>query len=64
MVVPGLFGYRLDTEGGGAYWGAVGQQAGWEEHKQGFARHNGSGEYAGMLVVVVALWAALKVDSP
>lgn len=60
VVVPGLFGYRLDTEGGGAYWGAVGQQAGWEEHKQGFARHNGSGEYAGMLVVVVALWAAFQ----
>jgi hypothetical protein len=60
VAVPGLFGYRLDTEGGGAYWGSVGQQAGWEQHKQGFARHNGSGEYAGMLVVVIALWAAFQ----
>jgi hypothetical protein len=60
VIVPGLFGYRLDTLEGGAYWGSVGQQPGWEEHRQGFPRHSGSGEYAGMLVVVVALWAAFQ----
>src|SRR5262245_20402189 len=25
VIIPGLFGYRMDTEGGGAYWGRVGE---------------------------------------
>ncbi|HXJ76737.1 MAG TPA: hypothetical protein VNM37_28025, partial [Candidatus Dormibacteraeota bacterium] len=67
VVVPGLYGYRLDTPGGGDYWGSVGQEAGWEEghkdpawvkaHPNAFPRHSGAGEYAGVLVVLVALWA-------
>jgi hypothetical protein len=57
VLVPGLFGYRMDTPDGGAYWGTVGQTPGWEQHGQGFARYSGSGEYAGVLVVLLALWA-------
>ncbi|MDP7010177.1 MAG: hypothetical protein QF685_02255, partial [Verrucomicrobiota bacterium] len=60
LAVPGIFGYRLDTEDGGQYWGAVGQQPGWMETKQGLPRHSGYGIYAGMLVLVVCLWAVLQ----
>ena len=60
VIIPGLFGYRMDTSGGGEYWGRVGQQPGWEQHHQGYPRHSGSGEYAGLLVVLVALWAILE----
>jgi hypothetical protein len=49
VLVPGLFGYRMDTEGGGNYWGSSGQQPGVPQ-----SRHSGSGEYAGALVVIVA----------
>ena len=56
VIVPGLYGYRMDTPEGGEYWGAVGQQPGWEKHHQGFPRHSGAGEYAGVLVCVLALY--------
>jgi hypothetical protein len=59
VIIPGLFGYRLDTPDGGNYWGTVGQQPGWQQHHQGFPRHSGSGEYAGLLVVLFAIWAAV-----
>jgi hypothetical protein len=58
VIIPGLFGYRLDAVDGGNYWGAVGQDPRWPT--AGWPRHNGSGEYAGLLVVVVALWAAAQ----
>lgn len=51
IVVPGLFGYRMDTPGGGAYWGAVGPSG----TPQG--RFSGDGQYAGVLVVLVAAFA-------
>lgn len=57
VVIPGLYGYRMDTPDGGKYWGSVGQQPGWEEHHQGFPRYSGAGEYAGVLVVLIAIWA-------
>lgn len=50
VLVPGLFGYRMDA-GPGRYWGAVGQSPGVP-----YTRHSGSGEYAGVLVVLVAGW--------
>lgn len=56
VVIPGLFGYRMDTPDGGQYWGKVGRQPGYEKHGQGFPRYSGSGEYAGVLVVLIALW--------
>jgi hypothetical protein len=63
VIIPGMFGYRLDTAGGGNYWGKVGQQPGWEKHHQGFPRHSGAGEYAGVLVVLVALWSLAGASS-
>lgn len=57
VVISGLFGYRMDTPDGGNYWGFVGRTPGWEEHKQGYARHSGSGEYAGVAVVLLAVFA-------
>ncbi|MHC1769180.1 MAG: hypothetical protein AB9869_33680 [Verrucomicrobiia bacterium] len=63
IVVPGLFGYRMDTPHGGSYWGSVGQTPGVPQ-----SRHSGSGVYAGVLVVLVAFWgiaqAARRKDSP
>jgi len=57
VLIPGLFGYRMDTPEGGQYWGTVGRQPGWEQHQMGFPRYSGGGEYAGLLVVLVAAWA-------
>ena len=57
VLVPGLYGYRVDSPEGAEYWGRVGQQPGWEQHHQGLPRHSGAGEYAGVLVVLVAIWA-------
>jgi hypothetical protein len=65
IAVPGLFGYRVDTPGGGNYWGAVGRDPAWDRYfadgaqgspPQGFLRFNGTGNYAGILVILVALW--------
>jgi hypothetical protein len=57
LVIPGIYGYRLDTPAGGKYWGSVGRSADWDKTKQGIARHSGSGEYAGLLVVLLAGFA-------
>lgn len=51
VVVPGLFGYRMDAPDGGAYWGSVGSDG------TPAGRFNGAGEYAGILVVIVAGFA-------
>jgi hypothetical protein len=63
VIIPGLFGYRMDTPEGGNYWGAVGQQPGVPQ-----SRHSGSGVYAGVLVVLLAIWAVARSlygrDSP
>ena len=70
LVVPGLFGYRMDTPGGGNYWGSMGQDAEWERYfasgrqgpppRGGMLRFSGGGTYAGLLVVVLAFWAAIQ----
>lgn len=52
VIIPGLFGYRMDAEDGGNYWGRVGESL----SAPGVSRHSGAGEYAGVLVVLVALW--------
>ncbi|MEK7677799.1 MAG: hypothetical protein AAB676_18370 [Verrucomicrobiota bacterium] len=59
VIIPGLFGYRMDTPDGGNYWGTVGQQPGNPQ-----SRHSGSGEYAGVLVVLVALWGLFRSTQP
>ena len=61
IIVPGLFGYRMDSPKGGAYWGGVGSD-GKPEH-----RFSGSGEYVGILVFVFGLFAvanSLRKDEP
>ncbi|HYE30105.1 MAG TPA: YfhO family protein, partial [Methylomirabilota bacterium] len=52
VIIPGIFGYRMEPRDGSNYWGAVGRPEG---AKAG--QHSGSGEYAGLLVVVAAVWA-------
>ncbi|MGI8967366.1 MAG: hypothetical protein ACR2H1_14960, partial [Limisphaerales bacterium] len=49
VIIPGIFGYRMDSPDGGQYWGAVGQTTGVIT-----SRHSGSGEYAGILVALLA----------
>ena len=69
LVVPGLFGYRLDTPGGGNYWGMMGRSPAWNKYlengSQGtppnsIVRFTGSGNYVGVLVVLLAVWAATE----
>ncbi len=79
VVVPGLFGYRMDTPNdmemfgnwfeGGMYWGTAGSDPAWDQYfesgKQGppparIIRFTGGGNYAGVLVILVAVWAALQ----
>ncbi len=47
FAVPGIFGYRMDTPEGGAYWGSFGGGT-------PNSRFSGSGEYMGVLVLLVA----------
>ena len=69
LVVPGLFGYRMDTPDGGCYWGEVGQDPDVAKYiangrqgppPQGLMRFSGGGFYAGILVAMLALWAAAQ----
>jgi hypothetical protein len=53
VIIPGLFGYRMDTGEGGNYWGRVGEAP---AAPQQMPRHSGAGEYAGVIVVLIALW--------
>jgi hypothetical protein len=66
IAIPGLFGYRMDTEQGGNYWGASGRDAAWDRYfasgakgppPPGMIRYSGGGSYAGILVLLVAGWA-------
>jgi hypothetical protein len=57
LLVPGFFGYRMDAPDGGNYWGEVGRTPGYEQHKQGFPRYSGAGDYPGLLVLAGAIWA-------
>ncbi|MGO9200439.1 MAG: hypothetical protein ACLQM8_07855 [Limisphaerales bacterium] len=69
LVVPGLFGYRVDAQGGASYWGTTGQDAAWARYlagdrqgppPSGFLRFVGGGNYTGVPVVLLALWAAAQ----
>jgi hypothetical protein len=70
LVIPGLFGYRMDTPGGGAYWGRAGETPGYYEnransewlktHPNAMPRFSGGGTYAGLLVVLLAAWAVAQ----
>jgi len=69
MIVPGLFGFRMDTPDGGNYWGRCGRDPAWDRYfasgkqgprPQGFIRYGGGGVYTGVIVVLIALWAVLQ----
>ena len=58
VIIPGLYGYRMDAphgDFGSVYWGRVGESPQAPPGQGG--RFNGSGEYAGLLVVLLAFWA-------
>ena len=77
LIVPGLFGYRMDTPKdmaqmlqdpyqGGVYWGGIGRtpaidrwldSGGKGPQPPGLWRFSGTGEYEGVLVVLIAIWA-------
>lgn len=56
FAIPGIQGYRMDTPDGGNYWGDVGGDG-------SPPRFSGGGEYAGILVLVVAAWAVVRALS-
>ncbi|MGA3267962.1 MAG: hypothetical protein ABSE16_14195 [Verrucomicrobiota bacterium] len=70
LFIPGLFGYRMDTPNGGGYWGAVGQSVEWERYleggqqgpppEKGNVRYTGGGNYAGVLVILLGIWAVAE----
>ncbi len=69
LAVPGLFGYRMDTKDGGAYWGAVGRDPAWDEYTangsegkppKGYKRFSGGSSYAGVVVLLFAVWGAAQ----
>jgi hypothetical protein len=60
VLIPGFFGYRMDTPDGGGYWGAVGQDPRWRQFRKGYPRNSGAGEYAGVIVVLLAAWAVMQ----
>jgi hypothetical protein len=69
LAVPGLFGYRMDTPGGGGYWGAVGRAPAWDRYfnegrqgppPDGLLRFSGGGAYVGVPVLLLAVWAAVQ----
>jgi hypothetical protein len=69
LFVPGLFGFRMDTPEGGNYWGRIGRHGAWDRYfasgNQGQRppfpiRYSGGGVYAGVVVVLIALWAAAQ----
>jgi hypothetical protein len=69
LFVPGLFGYRMEAPNGACYWGTVGRDPTWYAYfasdrqgpePKGFKRYGGGGCYAGMVVVLVGIWAAVK----
>jgi hypothetical protein len=70
IIIPGLFGYRMDTTGGGNYWGAIGRDPAWDRYFKngeqdappiGSMRFSGDGYYAGVLVILVAFWAMTQL---
>lgn len=70
VVVPGLFGYRMDTPGGGDYWGRGGSDPAWDAYlagdrqgppPMGFFRYGMGSGYAGQLVLVLVGWTLVQV---
>jgi hypothetical protein len=69
FVVPGIFGYLLDSPDGANYWGAIGRDVSWLRYDQnggngpkpaGFVRYTGGGFYSGVATILIAFWAAVQ----
>ena len=69
LVIPGLYGFRMDMQEGGNYWGVGGRDPAWWRYlengrqgppPQGFMRQAGGGCYMGVTAVLLALWAACQ----
>jgi hypothetical protein len=69
LIVPGLFGYRMDTPEGGQYWGKCGRDPAWDRYfaagkegpaPRGFMRFSGGSPYVAALMSVLVLWALLQ----
>jgi hypothetical protein len=76
LFVPGLFGYRMVPDGDQAskYWGAIGRAAAWDPYfasggkgtapdeisQMIFLRQTGGGNYQGIVLAIVAIWAAAQ----
>lgn len=76
-IISGLFGHRMDTPGGGQYWGGLGRDPAWDRYFEsgmsgpppgGFIRYGGQNFYGGIMIAVIGLWALLQSlrrgDSP
>ncbi len=70
-IIPGLYGYRLDTPNGGRYWGRVGSDPDWDawfdsrerdpaKAPRATLRHSGAGHYTGVAVVLLAVFAVAQ----
>lgn len=69
IVFPGLFGFRHDTPNGGEYWGRGGSDPSWDEFVEsggqrgkpnGAFRAGAGSQYAGVLVVLVAIFGVVQ----
>lgn len=69
LIVPALFGYRVDSPGGTTYWGNVGRDNAWDRYlanglqgrpPAGYKRFTGSGIYSGVSVIALAAWAVMQ----
>lgn len=70
LLVPGLFGYRMDTPDGGDYWGRGGSDPAWDAYLAGdrqgptplgFFRYGMGSGYAGQMVWVLVAWAVVQL---
>jgi hypothetical protein len=69
ILVPGLFGYRADSDDGSGYWGNIGRASEWTDYLEKrtqnppadkYIRSSGSGFYSGVLVLMLAFWALVQ----
>lgn len=60
IAIPGFFGYRMDTSDGGVYRGNVGRDPKFgSDTNARIPRHSGSGFYAGVPVLLLAIMAII-----
>jgi hypothetical protein len=72
IFVPGIYGFRMDTPDGGNYWGRCGRHGSWDRYfasgkqeprpdsRAFFLRYGGGSPYAGVVVVLLALWTVVQ----